>query len=368
MAGLNSRREQYELTSAGTHAIDEMNLEPVSLNTLFRGLNTDEKFSSYRDLWHRAARYEVLTDFPLHLDIELSGKCNLKCESCFQNGLIRSELGSMKRDLFENIIEEGIRRGLCAIKLQIRGESFLHPELFDFIRLAKRKGVADTQITTNGTLLTNEKMYQTFESGLDGIIFSIDSHHESSSAKRRAGESTSVEGIITRFLEKRERLGQRKPWVRIQSAISDAAEGSLARAEDFLRRKFPLADSFAGSRLYDFRDDEDSMPDLPTNYKFLPCSYLMQRLAIFWDGAVTTCCMDYNGKLSLGHVSESSIQDIWLSEKMQSFRRTHLSGGRDAMPVCRHCHNCISKHKNIPAAKSVREHNIESLKGTVALR
>ena len=126
-------------------------MEYVDLVKRFDGLSELAKFDAYRKLWPEAANYSILSSFPLHLDLELSGVCNFSCTSCFQNGLIEGPLGFMEYELFKKIIDEGVAKGLCAIKLQIRGESFLHPRIFDCIRYAKGKGVLDIQITTNGS-------------------------------------------------------------------------------------------------------------------------------------------------------------------------------------------------------------------------
>ncbi len=203
-------------------------MKRINLSSILGSLNESERFQVYRELWHKAERYEVLTDFPIHLDIELVGVCNLKCEFCFQNGLITQPLGYMKFELFKKIIDEGALKGLCAIKLQIRGESYLHPELFDCIGYAKNAGIMDTQITTNGTLLDEKRVRRTFDSGLDGIIFSVDAHHaECYERTCRDNTYSSVERAIKNFLELRGKLGKSRPWVRLQSDILQVDAASV---------------------------------------------------------------------------------------------------------------------------------------------
>ena len=111
-----------------------------NLGECLNELKGDERFKMYRELWRESGNFKLLPNFPLHLDIELSGICNLRCESCYQNGLIESPLGLMDFKLFQRIVDEGAEKGLCALKLQIRGESFLHPRLFDFGHLEVENG------------------------------------------------------------------------------------------------------------------------------------------------------------------------------------------------------------------------------------
>ena len=315
----------------------------LNLRSIYPGLNQSESFRIYRDLWEKTGDYQILTDFPLHLDIELSGICNLKCKSCFQNNLILNPLGFMDVNMFQNIIDDSAPKGLSAIKLQIRGESFLHPNLFECIRYAKEAGIMDVQITTNGTLLNTDHIHMILNSGLDAIIFSIDTHHnESYNVAFKDNSYSSVEAAIKNFLKLRSKMGKSRPWVRLRASVDHHIDkDTLTRIKKDINERFPEADIIIVGGIHNFRYDVDSFPDLHSHYKMTPCSYIMQRLAIFWNGDVTTCCMDYNNHFQLGNVRNQSIQDIWLSEKMNLFREKHFNQQRKSMPICRHCNVCI---------------------------
>lgn len=321
-----------------------MKPEYIDLDSYFSGADPDVKFERYRHLWKKAGEYKVFTSFPLHLDIELSGICNLKCKNCFQNKLLTAPLGLMDMGLFKRIITEGAQKGLCAIKLQIRGESFLHPGLFECIEFAKAMGVMDTQITTNGTLLNTGTIQKVLDSGLDGIIFSADTHHTDNFVSN--DRPSRIEAAINELLARRKETSSKKPWVRIQSSIASLDKASFESAKTRIREKYPLADIHVVSRLYDFRYDHDVFDDLHTSYDMGPCSYLMHRLAVFWNGDVTVCCSDYNNRFNLGNVNDSSIEDIWKSEKLNRFRELHLSGKRTLMDVCKHCQADLSPKKD----------------------
>ena len=133
-----------------------------------------KKFDDYRHYWTKAINTETLTNFPLHLDIELTSDCNLKCKMCWQykdpNAFPR---GMMKFELFKKIIDEGVKNGLCAIKLQSRGEAMMHPKIFEYSKYAKDNGIMDIHLTTNGTLFFKKrKIDELFNSGIDKLIFS----------------------------------------------------------------------------------------------------------------------------------------------------------------------------------------------------
>lgn len=323
-------------------------MHPVNITSCFSGQPDSKKCRIYRELWHKAGNYEILTNFPLHLDIELSSLCNLKCKFCFQNELIEGPLGLMKFDLYRKIIDEGAEKGLCAVKLQVRGESFLHPELDRCIEYAKQKGILDVQITTNGTLLTQERIDKLLTANnLDAIILSVDSHHSQCGEQRQEGTSSQkIEDTVQNLLTTRARLGLKRPWVRLRASIPGSNRDAFNKTKAALEKRFPLADIIIVGRIHNFRDNEDAFPDLHENYELNPCSYLTQRLAVFWDGDVTTCCMDYNNRFKLGNIHDQTVEDIWSSSRLNSFRMIHLNKNRKEMPICKHCHACVSVKEN----------------------
>ena len=309
-----------------------------NLYSLMSGLSPGERLRIYRKIWSEAGQYQVLTDFPLHLDIELVGLCNLKCEYCFQNDLIKGPLGYMDLKLFKEIIDEGKQKGLCAVKLQVRGESFLHQRLFECIRYAKDAGLLDIQITTNGTILDDKRIQSIFESGLDGIIFSVDSRHvDSYKEKYKVQSFTPIEQAIKNFLNLRQKMGRSRPWVRVQASNLQNGDDNISNAENELKKKFSLADIVIVSKVHDFRENVEAYPNFHGNYNLLPCNYLMQRLTVFWNGDVTTCCVDYNNRFKLGNVKHQTVKEVWNSEKMENLRKRHNSGLRKEISMCNNC-------------------------------
>ena len=86
-----------------------------------------------------------------------------------------------------------------------------------------------------------------------------------------------------------------------------------------------------------FNPDKDFYGEINHDPNFV-CPYPWQRLIVAWDGNVTTCCMDYNNRFQLGNVEHQTIQEIWLSKRIDQFRRAHFDGQRKMMPICKHCH------------------------------
>src|SRR2546428_2776903 len=128
---------------------------PGTDTSVFDAKLTDAAFAEYRRQWFEAPANFVVRDFPLNLDIETTGVCNLLCPFCSttfkQWG--PDAPGYMKMDLYKRIIDEGAANGLYAIKLSFRGEPMLHPHLVEMVAYAKAKGILDVTFNTNATLL-----------------------------------------------------------------------------------------------------------------------------------------------------------------------------------------------------------------------
>ena len=110
----------------------------------------DEQFKEYRRRWHENPTNFIVDGFPIHLDIESTNACNLRCPFCattFGNwGPHRK--GLMDLSLFKKVIDEGVENGLCSIKLSLRGEPMLHPQLYEMVRYAKEmKGAGKSEIS-----------------------------------------------------------------------------------------------------------------------------------------------------------------------------------------------------------------------------
>jgi len=304
-------------------------------------LKIPSSWENYRDLWSMAEAREILTAHPLHLDIELTSQCNLKCEMCWQNGLLQeAKQGMMKFEVFKKVIDEGIPLGLTAIKLQSRGESTLHPQLARYSRYAKEAGIQDIQLTTNGTLLGKEgSIEEILTCGLDKLIFSVDDEHDKSALEIYKSNVPDVKKIVHETMTTREKLGLTKPAIRIQCIPSENQnmEGKLKEVQN----EFPLADEYMVNELWNADTSGENGNDLSSTHEMFPCAYLWTRVVIFWNGDVALCCRDYNNFHKLGNVEQESVKTLWTSPKMQGLRKAHLAGQRGQIAICKDCEHGI---------------------------
>lgn len=307
-------------------------------------------FEEYRTLWDIVAKKPFLTAFPLHLDVELTSRCNLRCEMCFQRHM-KGRRVDMTEGVFRKIVDEGINEGLCAMKLQSRGESLLHPKVVPFLEYAKKKGVLDVHITTNGLLLTDELLDGLTGSGLDLLIFSYDVEHCKAARMTEKEYTAFMQDAVRKADAYRKKNRNEGMKIRIQTCVADYTPESIAREEQMNRNLFPKADLILINPLYMSYEEDPHLLHLE-DYEFYPCSYLWQRLTIYSDGSVTTCSRDYNCKYNrIGSVHTSSIRDLWHSPAMRDLRYRQLHGRRKEFHICALCENyLINKKTGMPGA------------------
>ncbi|NMC74061.1 MAG: radical SAM/SPASM family putative metalloenzyme maturase [Geobacteraceae bacterium] len=129
-----------------------------------------------------------LLDHPSKLFVEITTRCNLACGMCVKqspgSGILT---GDMSREVFLSLLPAFPK--IRSLILNGIGEPLLHPELVEFIRIAKRvmpkDGVVGFQ--TNGILLNDALAESLVQAGLDRICLSLDSVCRDTFARIRSG-------------------------------------------------------------------------------------------------------------------------------------------------------------------------------------
>ncbi len=316
------------------------NIVKKNLNTSYRQL---PEYKEYRKLWRDTAVNHIKTEFPLHLDIEVTSYCNLACPMCPRTH--RVQLGQwqnkmMKLTTFKKIIDEGVKKGLRAINLNNFGESFYNKNLVQMIEYAKSKGVLDIMLHTNGTVMNEELAEQIIKSGLDRIIFSLDSITKEIYEKIRinAKFEDTVEKVKT-FYRIREKLHAYKPVIRISMVRMKENDHE---AKDFENFWGSYADeiTYTDYRNQDGLDKVDRYTKTRKENKSYACPALWQRMTINATGEVTACCRDAGKRLTLGNFDEnisSSLTDIWNGKKLEESRNLHQNKKAYLIDACNGC-------------------------------
>lgn len=285
-------------------------------------------YLAYREKWKEHPQKRIVGEFPLHLDIETTNACNLKCPMCGRNWM-EEKLGYIDWNLFVKIIDEAAKHHLSSIKLNYRGEPLLHPDISKMVKYAKEKGILEVQFNSNGVLLNEKKAKELIEAGLDRIIFSFDGATKETYEKiRRGAIFEKVVNNIKNLVSLRNEKGLKRPLVRVQMVKMPENKKEV---EDFIRFWLPIVNRAAVST------ERNPLGAKKKEIEHFPCSQIWQRLMICWDGEVRMCCGDWYGEYVLGNVKEKSIYDIWQGRKLDRVRKLHSQGNFDKLPLCARC-------------------------------
>ena len=82
-------------------------------------------------------------------------------------------------------------------------------------------------------------------------------------------------------------------------------------------------------------DRRAAIPDLI--FKNGPCSRPLLRMLVRYDGAFCLCCEDLHAQFGLGNVYESSLDDLWYSDRHVRVIGDLLAGHRSSYRLCEQC-------------------------------
>lgn len=133
--------------------------------------------------------------------IEITSSCNLSCPVCLKN--FEKDF-SLNLKQFENILDSLIRaEGRVAVINLSGGEPTLHPQLGEFLRLAKEKGVMQTTVSTNGLLfLESPELLKLFRETGALVALQFDGFEPETTSQLRGRDLSHEKTKIIDILEK----------------------------------------------------------------------------------------------------------------------------------------------------------------------
>jgi MoaA/NifB/PqqE/SkfB family radical SAM enzyme len=233
----------------------------------------------------------------------------------------------MSFDLFRKIVDECAELGIDHVRVHNYGEPFMDRRLTEKVRYAKQKGIREVGMISNGSLITENVAREIIKAGLDAINISVDaSGREVFDATRLGLNYDKVIANIERLVRIRSELGRKRPKL----ILSFVRQNNSADEQAFIEHWRGIADKIHITDLHNWAGTLNRESDV--NY---PCYRPWLTFTVLWDGRVSLCCADFDGRTVLGDLSTSSIREVWNSALYVAARRAHLeSGGPD---ICRSC-------------------------------
>jgi hypothetical protein len=263
---------------------------------------------------------------PEIVQIESTNICNAKCVFCPRDEMHRRQ-GIMTVELFRKIVDECVELGITHVRMHNYGEAFIDRQLVEKVRYAKQKGIREVGVISNGSLITEAVARGMVDAGLDAINISVDAAGKEVFETTRVGlKYDKVIANIERLVRIRAESGKRRPKL----ILSFVRQNNTADEQAFIEHWRTIADKVHVTDLHNWAGTLNTESDV--NY---PCYRPWLTFTALWDGRVSLCCADFDGKVILGDLNTSSIREIWNAEPYREVRRQHLeSGGPD---ICRAC-------------------------------
>ena len=289
----------------------------------------DSSYQEYRHCWEANPANFIVRDFPLHLDLETTSRCNLRCRFCDRRHLLAEEqIGDLDFSFYKKILDEGQGGRLWGLKLSYRGEPLLHPDLVEMVAYAKSRGVLDVFFNTNGMLLTEEMALKLMDAGLDRISVSVEGTDPVAFERERVGAKFGrILANLDTLIALRLRKGYNRPRVRVQSVEIPGLD--LAEYKNFW---LSHADEVAA---VSYQNTQERLEGLVC--REWACPQLWQRMTIAWNGAIMPCNNDDHGFLCVGNVKERSVSSCWHDDQVRQVRKLHQEGQSHLVKACNGC-------------------------------
>jgi hypothetical protein len=278
-----------------------------------------------RKLLLRAGR-DKAPRWPDIVQIESTNLCNAKCVFCPRDEMHRRQ-GVMNFDLFRKIVDECADLGITHVRVHNYGEPFLDRELVEKVRYAKSKGIAEVGMISNGSLITEDIARGMIDARLDAINISVDA------AGKDVFESTRIHlkyddviGNIRTLARLRQESGRTHPKL----ILSFVRQNNSADEQAFIAEWSRIADKIHITDLHNWAGTLNERTEIQ-----FPCYRLWLTFTVLWDGRVSMCCADFDGRHIFGDLRTQTIAGVWNAPLYRAARRQHLESGGPG--ICRSC-------------------------------
>lgn len=277
----------------------------------------------------------VVTEYPLNIAVEVTNFCNLNCIMCGNDKLTRPR-GYMSMDLYKKIIEETARENKnTRIWLDFYGEALLAGyKLYYMIDYAKKSGLGNICINTNGTLLKKEYAEMLLDSGVNYISIDCDGYSKEVYEKIRVGADRDKFYANVEYLLKEKKRRNSNVTVDIKVIEMEENKEEIPQIIKHWKELGAWTAVRRCSAWVGMEEKEKTRDEIR-----VACGHAVGICGITWDGEVAGCAWDADIAFGFGNINEKSIKEIW-QERNRSLVATHLEHRWDDLPEeCKKCND-----------------------------
>ena len=274
--------------------------------------------------------------FPKYFTIETCNNCNAKCIMCPKGQRGTQTMQMMDDSMFDRIVKElsEYNDWIEAICLNSDGEPLLDKKIASRIKKLKDIGIKHVNISTNASLLTEERICELMKAGLDDIRISLDAYEKIRQGLnydivrqnvldliRLRNDSKCKMSIRIRMVEMKENFDERAEWL--------AFWKSKVNLEIDKVQLMPIH-TWSGKIETEEKDKIDYYADKP-------CISVFSSFTINYDGLVQLCDSDIEQQEIMGSINENTIKEIWRGKRFEAVRHCHANAERNNIDICRGC-------------------------------
>lgn len=314
---------------------EQSQVNKVNLNKEMEDIASRLKFKTYQEGLY----------FPKYFQVETTRLCNSRCTFCAVDQWDKTTK-FMSDELFNKIVDEmsNYKHWIEVVMVQRAGEPLMDKQIIKRVKALHDAGIKIISMSTNVSMLTEQKARDLIEAGLGEIMLSIDSVERSTYEKTRIGLNydkviqniktlfkvrdelkpnmiVRVRGVSFYDLEKKEQRNELIAW--------EDFWGALKKPQDRIYMK--RAHNWGNQK--DFEDGKFEKND----WVYHPCILPWSTMHITAMGTVALCPQDYDGKMNIGNINTHTIKEVWNNENWTKIRKLHLDGNRNEISFCQGC-------------------------------
>ncbi len=291
----------------------------------------------YKRLWAARSNQIGFTYF----SIENTNICNASCKMCGYKKMTRPKRVMPYED-FCRIVDIAKKDKMKEVLFGPIGEPFTDKGIFDKIEYALKNSMAVGALTTNASLLNEQRAKNLLKYPVQSVHISLDSINKDTYEAIRGLNYEQVEHNIITLLNMRKKNKLFSSSFTMSMVVTDQnkheVEAYFKKWSRYLmpgldRVTFLYATNYAGVSDLSFCDNNN-----PRILR-IPCGRLWNKMiSVGVNGDIILCCWDYDVDNKIGNVlEEGSFRNFWNNSKMQYFRKLHIDGKFDQIPLCKNC-------------------------------
>lgn len=270
-------------------------------------------------------------DQPHGFALNLCGHCNAKCSYCPQSLLEQPE-EYINPKIVDNLLKSTINIP-SYFQFGTRGENLLNPLFSEYVRQIKRNNPKHyVTLNTNGLIFEGQLRTDVLNSGIDQLIFSIQTCDPN--IYTALTKNPSYEKVYNIILETIQERNMNCIDCMIGVQFLDTPENSKYY-ETFLD-VWKDHDVFTYKQVFHSWGDKFEVDNQGDDR--YPCQYLWLYPNISHKGNVCSCYADFYDENIFGNLLDNSLEEIWQqSDLRHAMMSDHLTGEWQKHALCKDC-------------------------------